>query len=91
MLGVGVNYTAFSSEDTRGALSGSRLALGNSWGLTVHGGIDIRVGTGQLRLDVRWVDIDTTVRLDGDKLGAAAIDPLVYGAAYVMKLRGLFG
>ncbi|NYZ62424.1 OmpW family outer membrane protein [Luteimonas deserti] len=88
---MGVNYTAFSSEDTRGALSGSRLALGNSWGMTVHGGIDIRVGTGQLRLDVRWVDIEATVRLDGDKLGASAIDPLVHGPAYVMKLRALLG
>jgi hypothetical protein len=34
---------------------------------------------------VRWADIDTRVKVDGAKLGTANIDPLVYGAAYVVK------
>ncbi|NYZ62426.1 OmpW/AlkL family protein [Luteimonas deserti] len=85
MLGVGVNYTAFFDEDTRGALAGSRLALGNSWGLAAHAGLDIRAGKGKLRIDARWIDIDSTARLDGAKLGTVEIDPLVYGAAYVVK------
>jgi len=84
-IGAGVNYTTFFEEETRGALSGSKLALGDSWGLALHAGIDIQAGPGKLRLDARWMDIDSAVRLDGVKLGTARIDPLVYGAAYVLR------
>ena len=82
-VGAGLNYTTFFEEDTRGALAGSKLALGDSWGLALHAGIDIRAGRGKLRLDARWMDIESDVRVDGTKLGTARIDPLVYGAAYV--------
>jgi len=84
-VGAGVNYTTFFEEDTRGALAGSKLALGDSWGLALHAGIDIKAGPGKLRLDARWMDIDSDVRLDGARLGTARIDPLVYGAAYVVN------
>jgi len=84
-IGAGVNYTTFFEEETRGALSGSKLTLGNSWGFALHAGIDIQAGPGKLRLDARWMDIDSEVRLDGVKLGTARIDPLVYGAAYVLN------
>ncbi|MET0289701.1 MAG: OmpW family outer membrane protein [Pseudoxanthomonas sp.] len=83
-LGAGVNYTTFFSEDTRGALAGSTLALGDSWGLAAHAGLDFKLGTrGALRVDVRWMDIDSAVRLDGTRLGTAHLDPWIYGAAYV--------
>ncbi len=83
-LGVGLNYTTFFSEDTRGALAGSRLKLEDSWGLAAHAGLDVKVGArGALRLDLRWIDIDSTVKVDGTDLGTAHIDPLVYGMAYV--------
>jgi outer membrane protein len=86
VLGVGLNYTTFFSEDTRGALEGADLKLGDSWGLAAHAGLDFRVGEkGAIRVDVRWIDIDSRVRVDGTNLGTANIDPLVYGAAYVMK------
>ena len=85
-LGAGVNYTTFFEEETRGALAGSRLALGDSWGLALHAGLDMKAGPGKLRVDVRWMDIDSEVRLDGTKLGTAQIDPIAYGAAYVIGL-----
>lgn len=85
-LGAGLNYTTFFEEETRGALAGSKLALGDSWGLALHAGLDIKAGAGKLRLDVRWMDIDSDVRLDGTKLGRAQIDPIAYGAAYVIGL-----
>ena len=85
LLGVGVNYTKFFEEDTRGALAGSRLALGDSWGLAVHAGLDIRAGKGKIRIDARWMDIDSDVRLDGSALGTVRIDPLVYGTAYLIN------
>ena len=85
-LGAGVNFTRFSGEQTSGALAGSRLELDNSWGLAAHAGIDFKVGErGEIRVDARWIDIDTDVRLDGVDLGTVEIDPLVYGAAYVIR------
>ncbi|MCD9033751.1 outer membrane beta-barrel protein [Luteimonas sp. Y-2-2-4F] len=85
LLGIGVNYTTFFSEDTEGALAGSDLELGDSWGLAARAGLDFKVGErGAIRVDVRWMDIDSSVRLDGAKLGTVNIDPWAYGAAYVM-------
>ncbi len=85
-LGAGVNYTAFFSEDTRGALDGAKLKLDDSWGLAAHAGIDFAVGErSAIRLDARWIDIDTDVQLNGADIGTVNIDPIVYGAAYVMK------
>lgn len=82
-LGAGLNYTMFFEEETRGALAGAKLALGDSWGLALHAGVDIQAGPGKLRLDARWMDIESDAQLDGVKLGTARIDPLVYGAAYI--------
>lgn len=86
LLGVGLNYTTFFSEEARGALEGSRLELDDSLGLALHAGVDFKVGgNGAIRVDVRWMDIDSDVSLDGAALGTARIDPMVYGAAYVWR------
>ena len=86
LLGVGLNYTTFFSEDTTGALEGTRLKLDDSWVLAAHAGLDFKVSErSAVRVDVRWADIDTKVEVDGAKLGTANIDPLVYGVAYVLK------
>jgi len=85
-LGLGLNYTTFFSEETGGALAGSRLKLDDSWGLAAHAGLDVALSEkGALRVDVRWIDIDSEVRLDGQKLGTVNIDPLAYGLSYVFK------
>jgi outer membrane protein len=84
-LGAGINFTRFSSEKTTGDLAGSRLDLDSSWGLAAHAGIDFQLtGRSAIRVDLRWIDIDSDVKLDGVKIGTANIDPLVYGTAYVM-------
>lgn len=86
LLGVGLNYTTFFSEDTTGALAGTELKLDDSFGLAAHAGLDFKLSDkAAIRVDVRWADIDTEVKVDGAKLGTANIDPLVYGASYVMK------
>lgn len=85
-VGAGVNYTKFFSEDTSGALEGAELELSASWGLAAHAGVDFKVGeNGAIRIDARWIDIDTDVSVDGQDLGTVNIDPLVYGAAYVFS------
>jgi len=85
-VGAGVNYTTFFSEDTRGALAGAKLKLDDSWGLAAHVGLDFALNErSAIRVDARWIDIDTDVKLDGAGIGTVNIDPIVYGAAYVMK------
>lgn len=85
-VGAGVNFTTFFSEETAGALAGTDLKLDDSFGLAAHAGIDFEVGErGSIRIDARWIDIDTDVSLNGTDLGEVNIDPLVYGAAYVVK------
>jgi outer membrane protein len=85
-VGAGLNYTTFFSEETRGALEGVDLKLEDSWGLAAHAGVDFAVGErGAIRVDMRWIDIDADVKVNGVEAGTADIDPLVYGAAYVFK------
>lgn len=85
-IGAGLNYTVFHDEDTQGALDGVELELDNSWGLAAHAGLDFAVGQrGAIRVDVRWIDIDSEASANGASLGTVEIDPLVYGAAYVFK------
>ena len=83
-VGVGVNYTRFFGTDTKGALKGSDIDLGSSWGVAAHAGLDFAV-TDKSAVRVRWADIDSKVKLDGAKIGTANIDPMVYGVAYVLK------
>ena len=86
-VGVGVNFTAFFSTKTEGAIAGTDLDLSNSWGLAGHLGIDFQVSEkGAIRVDYRKIDIDTNVKLNGADLGTnntVNIDPSVYGIAYV--------
>jgi outer membrane protein len=85
-IGAGVNYTIFFSQDTTGPLAGADLDLDNSFGLALHGGLDFAVGTNKyVRLDARWIDIDTDVKVNGADVGTVNIDPMVYGAAFVWK------
>ncbi|MGO4263524.1 OmpW/AlkL family protein [Lysobacter sp. TAB13] len=85
-VGVGVNYTTFMSEKTTGPLRGSKLKLEDSVGVAAHVGVDFGIGErGAIRVDARWIDINSDVKLNGQKIGKAEIDPLVYGLAYVIK------
>ncbi|HLS83613.1 MAG TPA: OmpW family outer membrane protein [Arenimonas sp.] len=83
-LGLGLNYTRFFDEETKGPLAGNDLDLDASWGLAAHAGLDFAIGKNKwLRLDARWIDIETDVKVNGSKAGSVDIDPLVYGAAFV--------
>lgn len=85
-VGAGVNYTTFFSEDTSGALDGLDLELEDSWGLAAHAGLDFAVGEkGAIRVDARWIDIDSDVIVEGEEVGTAQIDPLAYGITYVLR------
>ncbi|MEA9657563.1 OmpW/AlkL family protein [Xanthomonas campestris] len=85
-VGAGINYTRFFSTETSGALAGNDLELDASWGLAAHAGLDVKISDrGALRVDMRWIDIDSDASLNGNRIGTVNIDPLVYGVAYVHR------
>jgi outer membrane protein len=80
-LGAGFNYTFIYDEEARGPIAGSRLKLDDSFGLAAHAGIDFRMNDRwSLGVDVRWIDIDSDVKLDGVDIGEVNVDPFAYGA-----------
>ena len=85
-VGLGVNFTGFWDGDARGPLSGSELRVKNSWGLAAHLGGDYWINDkAAIRADLRWIDIDADVTLNGADIGKVEVDPLVVGVSYVMK------
>lgn len=83
-IGVGANYTTFFKE--RSGIPGSKLEIKDSWGVAGHAGIDFKINeTDAVRLDARYIDLEPDVKLDGDKIGKAEINPWVYGISYVQR------
>lgn len=86
-LGLGVNYTRFFEEksDVDGPLGGAGLKLDGSWGLAAHAGLDFRISDNSaVRIDARWIDIETDVSVEGlGNVGSANLDPIVYGVAWI--------
>lgn len=86
-FGPSVNATVFFSKKTQAPIAGARLGLSNSFGLGVHGGLDFQISEkSAIRIDARWIDIDTEVKINGTKVGTVNIDPTLYGLAYVFQL-----
>ena len=80
-VGVGVNYTMFSSEDTRGVAANWDLSLDDSIGPAAVIGADWFPGEDRkwfVNANVRWINIESDAEVDGGKLGTVEIDPMVY-------------
>src|SRR5690606_32177894 len=77
-VGVGVNYTTFFHTKPTGALrdlGAQKLKLSDSWGLAAQVGADVKINENWfVNASVRYVDIRTSVRLDGTKIGSAKIN-----------------
>ena len=78
-IGVGANYTLFSSEETRGPLTGSILKLDDSFGAAGQVGVDIGAGKWFFNANARYIQIESDAKLDGADIGTIDINPWVYG------------
>jgi outer membrane protein len=79
-VGVGVNFTKVFDVKETGPLAGADLSVGDSWGLAAHAGIDIAIAPQWLvTVDARWIDIDSTARVNGTRVGTVNVDPWVVG------------
>jgi len=81
-IGVGINYTTFFEESS----SLGVLELEDSFGLALNLGADWQISDrGAMRFNIRYMDIDTDVYVDGAFAGTAEIDPIVAGVSYVHR------
>ena len=81
-VGAGINYTVFFQEQSP---LGS-LKIDDSFGFALHAGADFAISDkGAIRADLRYIQIEPDVTLNGTAMGKAKINPLVAGIAYVMK------
>ena len=49
-------------------------------------GLDFAIADNRwIRVDARYIDIDTDVKVNGGDVGTVNIDPMVYGAAFVWR------
>lgn len=67
--GIGVNYTRFYDEKTsdslNAALGPTTATLESSWGLAAQVGVDVDITKDWfMNLDAKYIQMDTTVRLD---------------------------
>jgi outer membrane protein len=77
-VGLGVNYTRFFSTKAVGPLAGNELKLTDSWGMAAQFGVDVKINERWfVNADLRYIDIDSDVKLNGNKIGKANIDPWV--------------
>lgn len=85
-VGAGINYTHFFDTKSKGAIAGQHLKIEDSIGLAVQVGFDTKISErGSIRADVRWIDIESDVKLNGAKIGTAKINPVVAGISYVYR------
>ncbi len=79
-LGAGVNYTWTYDEKSKGPVDGARIGIENSWGLAAQGGLLFNLKPHfDLFVDVRYIDINAKVKVNGGVVGEVEVDPLVYG------------
>lgn len=88
-VGAGVNYTLFYSEKASSGLEAAvgetRVRMKDSLGWAAQAGVDFDINERVfLNLDVKYIDIDTSARLDTTAAGTqrvrVSLDPFVFGA-----------
>jgi outer membrane protein len=86
-IGLGVNYTNISDVKFDSNVAALNLGLKhNSWGLSAQIGADIEVAKNlYLNVDIKKVQIKTTVYSNGADIGEFKVDPLLVGVGLGMR------
>jgi outer membrane protein len=88
-VGAGVNYTLFYSEDASSGLEAAvgktKVHMSSSAGWAAQAGVDVDISKNMfLNLDVKYIDMDTTARLQTTAIGTQRVrvhlNPFVFGA-----------
>ncbi|WP_300541897.1 OmpW family outer membrane protein [Maricaulis sp.] len=82
-LGAGVNYTHFFNEDLPGGSALSMIEYDGGFGLAAQAGVDFALQSDWfLNLDIKYIDIDTGVLIDGAIAADVQIDPVIAGVGF---------
>lgn len=85
-VGLGYAYVRVTDEKGVGALAGTNINIYNSKGFTAVAGLDYHINeTYFIRGDLRYIDFDSDVIVNGGNVGTANVDPIVYGVSVGMK------
>jgi len=91
-VGVGVEHSFIYDEKignqallaALGLPANSEFAVSGSTGYTFHAGVDYVIAqSNALRFDLYYIEINSSVQLNGASLGTSHIDPYVYDISYV--------
>lgn len=86
-VGLGAAHVNFSDDDIDPAVAAPGtidLDVRSRWAPAASVGVDYRIGQNSaIRADVRYVDVNPRVRVNGVDAGRVKFDPLVYGVQYV--------
>lgn len=85
-LGLGFNRTSFGDEVEFGPIAGTNTTLDDTSGLAALAGVEFDLNEQfALRGEVRWIDMDTDVAVNGAGVGTANVDPILIGVSAVLK------
>ena len=77
-MSAGLNYTVFYNRNN--ILNGAAEVDRSSFGLTGQIGFDYALNKNWfLNLDVKYVQMNTDVKVNGAKVGKVDLDPMLYG------------
>lgn len=94
-VGAGINYTLYYSEKASSglevAVGATRVRMKSSFGWAAQAGVDIDLSPKTfLNVDVKYVDMDTTARLDTTAIGTQRvridINPFIVGVGIGFRL-----
>lgn len=94
-VGAGVNYTLFYSENASAGLEAAvgrtRVKMKSSFGWAAQAGVDVDLSPKTfLNFDIKYVDMDTTARLNTTAIGTQRvrvnIDPFIVGVGIGFRL-----
>jgi len=94
-LGAGINYTVFwnekASKGLEDAVGPTKVHMSDSFGWAAQAGVDVDITPKVfVNLDVKYIDLRTTARLDTTALGTERVrvhlDPLVFGVGVGLRL-----
>lgn len=82
-VGVGVNYTLFWDEKTTGPIAGNKLHAKDSVGAAGLVGAEYQLPNSPfgLAVDIRYINLNSDISLNGNRIGTLKVNPWVYGAA----------
>lgn len=82
-VGAGVNYTHFFNENTASSSIATSIDYDASFGYALQAGFDYQLNDDWFfNADVKYVDIDTDVTINGTIQADVEIDPTIFGIGF---------